>query len=98
MRNVPSGSLKFKRAKATGLIFDPFALTSTPPNAPLMPANSFPRVAADLSFVMGGILKVAEKAVLSWPDAYLLVWRVHCYDEHKGSTSFQLGPPRVNPN
>src|SRR5450755_4528043 len=64
IRKVPSGSLRFRSARATGLMFDPSGLTSVPPSAPAMPPNILPSAAGDLSSVKGGTLRVALQAIL----------------------------------
>ena len=57
IRKLPSGSLKFRRARATGLMFEPSGRIATPPRAPFMPPNNRPRAAGDLSLVRGGSLQ-----------------------------------------
>src|SRR5437667_1623828 len=62
--NVPSGSLRFNRARATGLMLDPSDLIAAPPCAPVMPPNIWPSPVGVRSFVSGGWLRLAAQAVL----------------------------------
>src|SRR5262249_60715343 len=91
--NLPFGILRFSKANAGGLLWEPPAATATPPKAPACPPNSLPNAARERSSVKGG-----EEKLLVPPAPMPLIWRIPWYDVKKSNLSFLTGPPSVKPN
>src|SRR5260370_33223234 len=74
MGNVQSAFLAFKRLSVTGLIFEPSGATATPPNSPVLPPNTAPRLAGVRTSGMGGRLRELTLVASEAPLTSLVAW------------------------
>jgi hypothetical protein len=70
------GQFEIQQCESNGIDIRPIWIYCNTPRAPVIPPNSFPSAAGVLSFVSGGELSVAVHAILDWPAAWALIWRV----------------------